>query len=129
MSFPGCLGSIRGGNLSDIGSVEFDSDACLVVVLAAPGYPGEPTTGALMHGLDRSAELPGITLFHSGTRRDGDQWRTAGGRVLGVTARGEDVEQARSRAYEAVNLIQFEGMHFRRDIGIARRGERGALKT
>ena len=59
-----------------------------------------------------------VVVFHSGTRREGADWLTDGGRVLGVTALGADIAAARARAYEAVGKISFEGMHFRRDIGL-----------
>ena len=63
-----------------------------------------------------------VRVFHAGTRRDGDRLLTAGGRVLGVTARGADLAAARARAYAAIDKIHFDGMHFRRDIGL--RGQR-----
>jgi phosphoribosylamine---glycine ligase len=100
--------------------VRFSARAAVCVVMASAGYPGPYPTGIPIDGLDAAARLDGVTVFHAGTRRDGDRIVTAGGRVLGVTAVGDDVEQARGRAYRAVESIQFEGAHFRRDIG--RRG-------
>jgi len=72
-------------------------------------------------GLDAADGIDGVTVFHAGTRRDGDRVVTAGGRVLGVTAVGDDVAEARARAYRAVDEIHFEGAHYRRDIGMRRR--------
>lgn len=97
--------------------VAFSSDAAVTVVLASAGYPAAPRTGDPIRGLGVAAAVNGVTLFHAGTTRD-DQGtlRTAGGRVLDVTATGADLEVARIRAYEAVGIITFDGMHFRKDI-------------
>ncbi|MFU8803294.1 MAG: phosphoribosylglycinamide synthetase C domain-containing protein, partial [Bradymonadaceae bacterium] len=68
-------------------------------------------------GLEAAAALPDIHVFHAGTKRDeSGRFVTAGGRVLGVTARGKNAQEARERAYEAVSKISWEGMHYRRDI-------------
>jgi phosphoribosylamine--glycine ligase len=82
------------------------------VVLAAQGYPEAPRKGARIEGVDTVAS--DCPVFVAGV--DGE-WRTAGGRVLTVCARGADLAQARAHAYAAVARIHFEGMHFRRDIG------------
>jgi phosphoribosylamine--glycine ligase len=87
------------------------------VVLAAAGYPGTVTSGSPISGLDRAASLPGVTLFHAGTARRDGHIVTAGGRVLTVVATAADYEQAIDRAYQAVSLISFDGMQYRRDIG------------
>jgi phosphoribosylamine--glycine ligase len=93
-----------------------DSSAC--IVLAAPGYPGKPVTGARIDGLDRASQHENIALFHAATSREvNGVWLTAGGRVLGVTAVGTNLETALSRAYDAAGEIQWEGMQYRRDIG------------
>ena len=86
------------------------------VVLAAERYPATPRLGDAITGLPAPAD--DLRVFHAGTRRDGDKLVTAGGRVLGVTAHGRDLAAARARAYGAIEKIQFEGMHFRRDIGL-----------
>ena len=86
------------------------------VVLAAARYPGSPRLGDEITGLPRPAD--DLRVFHAGTRRDGDRLVTAGGRVLGVTAHGADLTAARARAYGAIEKIHFDGMHFRRDIGL-----------
>jgi phosphoribosylamine--glycine ligase len=90
------------------------------VVLAAPGYPESTRLGQVISGLPEPSD--DVRVFHAGTRRDGDRLLTAGGRVLGVTAQGVDLDAARSRAYGAIAKIHFEGMHFRSDIGL--RGQR-----
>ena len=85
------------------------------VVLASAGYPGAYETGKEIHGLHR-AEATGATVFHAGTRVAHGRLETNGGRVLGVTASGADLPAAIAAAYEGVGHIQFEGMHYRRDI-------------
>lgn len=89
----------------------------LCVVLAARGYPGTPATGDVIEGLARAAEQPGVRVYHAGTRAEGERIVTAGGRVLGVTAQGATLSEAKRRAYAAVDEIRFAGMQFRRDIG------------
>jgi phosphoribosylamine--glycine ligase len=89
--------------------------ATVCVVLASEGYPGTPRTGVAIEGLDR--ERPhGIHVFHAGVARESGRWLTAGGRVLGVTARAGTLELAREAAYAVAAGIRFEGMHYRRDI-------------
>lgn len=91
------------------------SAAC--VVLASGGYPGAYATGARISGLDGAALPEGVTVFHAGTRCADGALVTAGGRVLAVTATGGSVCEAAQTAYQAVEQIHFEGMHYRRDIG------------
>ncbi len=92
------------------------SSAC--VVLASRGYPGRPSTGDIINGIDDARMIDGVEVFHAGTARDVDgQVRTAGGRVLGVTATGPDIDAALKKAYAAAEKISFEGMQYRRDIG------------
>jgi len=96
--------------------VEWSPEACVGVVLASRGYPGPYPTGMPIEGLDKAAATAGLPVFHSGTAvRDG-RVVTAGGRVLTVSALGPTVQDARDRAYEACSLIEFDGLHFRRDI-------------
>jgi phosphoribosylamine---glycine ligase len=90
--------------------------AAVCVAMASGGYPREYATGQPITGLAEAEALPGVVVFHAGTRREGSGFVTAGGRVLGVTARGDDLASARDRAYEAVDRIRFEGAHHRRDI-------------
>jgi phosphoribosylamine--glycine ligase len=93
-------------------------EAALTVVMAAKGYPGGYAKGSEIRGLDRAAALPGITIFHAGTKRSADGRLLAeGGRVLNVTALGRTVAQAQKRAYEAIDLIDWPGGFCRRDIG------------
>jgi phosphoribosylamine--glycine ligase len=92
--------------------------AAVTVVVAAEGYPGNVTKGDAIDGLDDLDENDDQVVFHAGTdRRDGG-WVTDGGRVLGVTATGGDLEEARGRAYALVSRIKWRGMHFRGDIGL-----------
>ncbi len=88
------------------------------VVLASAGYPGAVKGGAVIHGLEAASRVPDVTVFHAGTARRGDRIVTAGGRVLTVVATGANYRAAIDRAYEAVSLISFEGMQYRRDIGL-----------
>jgi phosphoribosylamine--glycine ligase len=87
------------------------------VVLAAAGYPGAVTGGAPIRGLDAASRVPDVVVFHAGTSRHGDAVVTAGGRVLTVVATSRNYQEAIDRAYEAVALISFDGMQYRRDIG------------
>jgi phosphoribosylamine--glycine ligase len=106
----------RGG----LGSVpvRWSNDASACVVLASRGYPAKPETGSLITGLDRIPKDQNIQVFHAGTKRsENGEWQTAGGRVLGITATGKDLDDALQRCYEAVGLVSWDGMQFRRDIG------------
>ena len=109
----------------DTVAAEWDRRAALTVVLAAAGYPGAPRKGDAISGLPAAAAHPDVVVFHAATARDGDLVRTAGGRVLGVTAIGDSIRQAQRAAYAAVASIHFDGMQYRSDIGyraLARRG-------
>ncbi|MEK6606356.1 MAG: phosphoribosylamine--glycine ligase [Myxococcota bacterium] len=106
-------------------AIAFRPGSAVTVVLAAAGYPGAYAKGAPIDGLDFAAAEPDAVVFHAGTRREGDRVVTAGGRVLGVTGLGADVEAARERAYAAVAAIHFDGMHYRRDIAARALGGRG----
>jgi phosphoribosylamine--glycine ligase len=95
----------------------WDPRACVTVVLASGGYPGSYRRGLPISGLEAAAALPGVRLFHAGTASDrAGQVLTDGGRVLAVTALGDDLPGARRRAYAAAKLIHVEGVHYRRDI-------------
>jgi phosphoribosylamine--glycine ligase len=87
------------------------------VVLAAGGYPEQPRTGQPISGLAEAARVPNAMVFHAGTRREGNDIVTAGGRVLTVVGRGPSYEDAIAAAYRAAAAISFEGMQLRRDIG------------
>jgi phosphoribosylamine--glycine ligase len=98
------------------GDLKWSRDPAVCVVLAAGGYPGSYETGKKITGIDEADRLEGVKVFHAGTvLRDG-VFYTAGGRVLGVTARGADLAQAVERAYAGVARVHFEGMHYRKDI-------------
>ncbi len=115
--FAGFLASAARGHL-DRSRVSIARDRCaLGVVLASAGYPGTPRLGDKISGLEQAAAVQGVQVFHAGTRAENAGVVTAGGRVLTLTATGNDFAEAKSRAYEAVSLVSFEGMQFRRDIG------------
>jgi phosphoribosylamine--glycine ligase len=92
-------------------------EPALTVVLAANGYPGDYEKGSEIRGLDRAAAIEGVTIFHAGTRIEDGRVLADGGRVLNVTATGATLEQARDRAYAAVDQIDWPGGFCRRDIG------------
>jgi len=96
--------------------LEWRRGASVCVVMASGGYPGTYPTGVPIHGIE-AAEATGATVFHAGTRAGANGIETAGGRVLGVTAGGEDLRSAIEHAYNAVGKIEFAEMHYRRDIG------------
>jgi phosphoribosylamine--glycine ligase len=97
--------------------LEWDPRPAVCVVMASGGYPGPFEKGVGIRGLADAARLPDVKVFHAGTRIEAGQVVTDGGRVLGVTALGATLEEARGRAYEAVGRIHFGGAHYRRDIG------------
>jgi phosphoribosylamine--glycine ligase len=102
------------GKLRDA-KIEWDERPAVTVVMASGGYPDKYETDKPISGLE-SAASEGVQVFHAGTRRKSGQVVTSGGRVLAVTALGDTIAAARSRAYEAVARIHFEGCHYRRDI-------------
>jgi phosphoribosylamine---glycine ligase len=97
--------------------VRWRPEPAVCVVLTAAGYPGAHDTGKPISGLEAVADLPDTMVFHAGTALKGEQVVTHGGRVLGVTALGRDIPDAITRAYRAVERIQWDGMHYRTDIG------------
>ncbi len=104
------------GDLSRVGAPDW-GDAAVCVVLASGGYPRDFETGRPIDGLEAASRDPEVVVFHSGTRRGPDgRFVSAGGRVLGVTAKGGSVREARERAYAACAQIHFDGMQLRRDI-------------
>jgi len=117
---PHLLAAARG--FVESGVFRTSSDRFVGVVLASGGYPGRFDVGKIITGLDVAAARPGVSVFHAGTALRDGQTVTAGGRVLTVVAPGADFVEARTRAYEAVAPVSFEGMHYRRDIG--RRAQR-----
>ena len=99
-------------------TITWKPDAAMVVVMAASGYPGSYEKGGVIEGLDEADRVPGVKVLHAGTSRNqAGQVVAAGGRVLGVTAHGADLKEARDRAYEAVDKIRWADGFCRRDIG------------
>src|SRR5580700_8472041 len=103
------------GRVSD-GDFRWSRDASVCVVMASGGYPGTYEVGKKISGLDEAGAVEGVKVFHAGTSRRDGVYYTAGGRVLGVTARARDLETAVARAYEACAKINFDGAHYRKDI-------------
>lgn len=110
--------------------LRWHDDPAMVVVMAANGYPGDVTKGSEIRGLGDAWAMDGVTVFHAGTKRDGDRVLANGGRVLGVTATGGSVTEAQKRAYAAVDRIDWPEGFCRRDIGWrAVERERGENQT
>jgi phosphoribosylamine---glycine ligase len=110
------------GTLEGFGA-KWSHDASVCVVIASEGYPGSPKMGTEIRGLDEAARVPGAVVFHAGTRKTGTTFRTAGGRVLIVSARGASLADACHTAYAATSRIRIDGAFYRRDI--ARRALEG----
>ncbi len=98
-------------------AVEFEDGAAACVVMASGGYPGKYETGLPISGLDDKGQAKGVQVYHAGTRIEDGKYLTAGGRVLGVTATGDTLDDALKTAYNAVENISFRDAHYRRDIG------------
>jgi phosphoribosylamine--glycine ligase len=114
------------GGLGDVARLRWSDDRAVVVVVASAGYPSSPRAGDPITGLDAAGEVPGVVVLHAGTKLDEHGMLvSAGGRVLDVVAVGHDLAEARRAAYEAVDLIELEGSHHRRDIAL--RAERGEV--
>lgn len=96
---------------------EWTGSAATCVILASGGYPGAYEKGKPISGIDKASAQPDVVVFHAGTKASGGEVLTSGGRVLGVTALGKDPSDARAKAYGAADLISFEGMQRRNDIG------------
>lgn len=107
--------AINNETLSDL-DIEWDDRACTCVIMASGGYPKSYPKGIEINGLT-DGQLDGVTVYHAGTKRDGDKLVTSGGRVLGVTALGESIEDALAKSYAGVKKIKFDGAHYRKDIG------------
>jgi phosphoribosylamine--glycine ligase len=111
----------------DLPRLRFRQEAAACVVLASPGYPGKPLTGEPIGGLEAAAALPGVEIFHAGTALADGALVSAGGRVLDVCALGADLVEALQRAYAAVELVDWPGKVYRKDIG--RRVVEGSAKV
>ena len=103
------------GKLSSV-SLEWDKRPSVCVGMASGGYPEAYQKGKTISGLGQAAEMQDVVVFHAGTSKKDNQIVTSGGRVLGVTALGEDIQQAVDRAYAATKVIKFDGAHYRTDI-------------
>ncbi len=101
-------------------SLEWSDHPSACVILASGGYPGHYAKGKPISGLEEAARLPGVALFHAGTKSDNGRLVTSGGRVLGVCASEASLPGTLRTVYDAIGKISFEGMHYRRDIGTAR---------
>lgn len=107
------------GKLKDI-DIRWREGSSATVVLAADGYPQSPRKGEVISGLETAAAVPGVTVFHAGTSRNAEgELVTSGGRVLGITAAAESLDAALRQAYKGVEVISWNGMQYRRDIGRA----------
>ena len=106
------------GTLDQI-DLQFEDNAAVCVVLASDGYPVKYDKGLLITGLEEFDKHDGYYCFHAGTKFDGDQIVTNGGRVLGVTAKGKDLKEARANAYAATEWVKFDNKYMRHDIGKA----------
>ena len=104
------------GKLKDVPSLEWDPRPAVCVVMASAGYPGSYEKGHVIRGLDEAGDLPDVKVFHAGTVKHGENVVTDGGRVLGVTALGETITDAKRRAYQAVKCIRWDGAWCRKDI-------------
>ena len=104
------------GNLN-LCTAEWTSEAAVCTIMASGGYPGDYETGKVIHGVDDADALNDVVVFHAGTKLISDKIVTDGGRVLGVTAIGTDIESSINLAYQGVSKISFEQAHYRSDIG------------
>jgi phosphoribosylamine--glycine ligase len=105
------------GKLSTIPEIEWKDGVSICVVIASGGYPENPEKGKIIRGLDKLAGRDDVMVFHAGTKKSNNHYVTSGGRVLGVTAVGPTYENAIKKVYEAVAMIECDGMFYRKDIG------------
>ncbi|MEA3306460.1 MAG: phosphoribosylamine--glycine ligase [Elusimicrobiota bacterium] len=98
--------------------ISVKNGACVNIVLSSGGYPENPEKGKEIKGLENFANSEEIMIFHSGTKKDSDTWFTNGGRVLNIAAIAPNIEEAREKVYFSASHIEFDGMHYRKDIGL-----------
>jgi phosphoribosylamine--glycine ligase len=98
---------------------EWKRGASVCVVMASEGYPSSPVLGKPIGGLEDAEKVPQAAVFHAGTRREGDDYYTSGGRILGIAAIGDSLAEAHRAAYDAARKITISGAHYRKDIGMA----------
>ncbi len=108
--------AVREERLSEL-DLQWSPEPCACVVMASGGYPGSYPKGIEIHGLTENGQAADATVYHAGTKLENGKFTTSGGRVLGVTAKGESLEKALQNAYAAVETIAFEGAMYRKDIG------------
>jgi len=108
--------AVAEGRLDEV-ELKWDPRPAVCVVASSKGYPGDYPKGLPITGIEKADAMPDVKVFHSGTKMVGNTLVTDGGRVLGVTALGNDIADARNKAYKAMQQIHFDGMHYRRDIG------------
>jgi phosphoribosylamine---glycine ligase len=111
-----CMDAAR-GRLDGAGT-KWSRGASVCVVMASEGYPSSPVLGKLIGGLEEAEKVAHVALFHAGTRREGNDYYTSGGRILGVAAVGDSIVEAHRAAYDAASKIEIHGAHYRRDIGM-----------
>lgn len=112
--------AVSEGKLSSLtrtGGLKWDRRACVCVVCASKGYPGEHEKDKEIFGLEEAAKIEEVVVFHAGTKKSAGKYFTNGGRVLAVTGLADTIKKAIDKTYQAVEKIHFEGMHYRRDIG------------
>jgi phosphoribosylamine--glycine ligase len=109
------LAAVCRGKLDEV-NIEWDPRPAVCVVMASGGYPGKYEKGKVITGLDEAAKMKDVMVFHAGTAEKDGRIVTAGGRVLGVTALGDTIADAKAKAYEAVAKIAFDGAYYRKDI-------------
>jgi phosphoribosylamine--glycine ligase len=107
--------AVCAGKLDKI-NLQWDPRPAVCVVMSSGGYPGSYEKGKVIEGLDEANKMKDVFVFHAGTAKKDGKIVTNGGRVLGVTALGDTIAEAKARAYEAVDVISFEGAYCRRDI-------------
>lgn len=101
----------------EVSQVKWFTGASACVVIASEGYPASPIVGKKIEGLEEAGRVKGAVVFHSGTKREGEDYFTTGGRVLGIGGRGTSLAEATDRAYDAARRIKIAGAHYRKDIG------------
>src|SRR5580692_3708393 len=112
----GCMDAAQGR--LDGASAKWKPGASVCVVMASEGYPSSPVLGKRIAGLEAAQKIPQVAVFHAGTRCEGDDYYTSGGRILGVAAVGESLIEAHRAAYDAASRIAIPGAHYRKDIGV-----------
>ncbi|MCX7857883.1 MAG: phosphoribosylamine--glycine ligase [Deltaproteobacteria bacterium] len=105
------------GTLGEIKEIKWKKGYTVCVVIASRGYPEKPEKDKIINGLESLKNLSDVMVFHAGSKKINGKYYTSGGRVLNIVARGDNLKEAIRKAYEAVSMIHFEGMHYRKDIG------------